>query len=597
MEWDFGGYASRNNVVCNDGKIIRPGAFDEQDGQEVTLVFMHDHKNLDNIIGRAKIECRPDGTYCYGKFNDSPKGQLAKRDVMDGSLNALSIWANDLVFGPVKDIVKGTIREISLVISGANPGAFIETTAIAHSGDGTETDAEIIFYPGEYIQTGVQYDEPNIAHSSETNKKDNEKENRDMANKETIKDVWDSMTELQQQIAVYLAEKMVEARLEEIENEKENAVAHSAFENGYAAGYTHQAFLNKEDVRAIMKKASRIGSLKDATVEYANDNFIQHDGFGEAQPYGIENVDYLFPDAVNAADEPYLIHEDDAWVEYVFEGARHIPTPRFKTVAADITTEEARARGYIKGNKKIDEVFGLLKRETTPTTVYKKQSFDNDDYIDIESFDVFAWIKRELQYQLKIEIARTAMIGDGRSTASPDKINETHIRPIFNDDDLFTIKAHMESTPDGDGQVLAKEFMNTIRMNRKHWKGTGTPTLFTTEDMLENMLSINDGVGRPLYADVEAIARTLRVKRIVTIPQMDGLVRTDARLGKNFDVYGVMVNMSDYTFGANKGGKTSMFQDFNMDYNKHQFLVESRLSGALTKPYSAMTIEADHVGD
>lgn len=608
-EWDFSGYASRNDIRCADGRVIRKGAFQEQDGAKVPLVYMHDHDNLDNVIGHAVMECRPDGLYCYGKFNDSPKGQLAKSQVYNGDLDSLSIWANDLVERG-KNVVHGVIREISLVLSGANPGAHIETLAISHSEDGSGTEA--IIYPGEFISMEELDDisEPTeevIAHSGteeqpkeeakeeapkEPEKKEEpkkeEKETTEMAEEKTVKDVFDAMTEEQQNVVLFMIAQALK------ENKKNGGadMAHSVFEEG-TQYESNRSILSHDAFKEIVKAAKKLGSMKEALVEFANDNCLAHDGTDDRQTYGIRDIEYLFPDAKALNDEPLLIQDDDSWVAEIIDGARHQPFSRVKTTFANITEDEARALGYIKGKLKKEEVFSLGKRTSSPQTIYKKQKLDRDDILDITGFDVLAFVKREMRIKLNEELARAILIGDGRASSSDDKILEAHIRPIFNDEDLFTIKVNLTFDASDDESAKAKKFIKGVIKNRKLYKGSGNPTLFTTEDMLVEMLLIEDGIGHALYADEQALARTLRVKKIVTVPQMDGLVRNDAKEAKNYNVHGVLVNMKDYTIGADKGGEINMFEDFDIDYNQEKFLLETRCSGMLTVPFSAMVIESE----
>lgn len=589
--YDFSGWATKNDLLCTDGRTIRKDAFKDCDGMTVPLVWMHDHMNPENVLGHALLENKEEGVRAYGSFNDTELGQIAKKQVEHGDITHLSIWANNLRQNG-GDVLHGMIREVSLVLAGANPGAFIDFPIVAH-GEESETDA--VIYTGEDIEL-YHADEKTEnskepASKEEENKKESEKKEdskeEEMAEEKkerTVKDVYDEMTDEQKKVVAYLVGMAVEGD-EEVDEEEmeeeEDEVKHNVFDN---SEMEQGGVLSHADMEQIFANAKKIGSLKDAYEDYMEENdslaHTVYDRNGEAVTYGMADIDYLFPDARTLQDRPEFIKRDDNWVRKVLDGAHHTPFSRIKSVFANITMDEARARGYVKGKLKKDEVFSLLKRATDPQTIYKKQKLDRDDVIDITDFDVVAWLRMEMRQMLDEEIARAALIGDGRLVSDDDHISEEHIRPIAKDADLYNIKV---SVPAGSPNV-AKDFIKKAIKARKDYKGSGTPTLFTTEDMLTDMLLLEDGFGHFLYANQAALATVLRVKEIVTVPVFEGV-----KLG-GADLLGVIVNMADYNFGADKGGAVSMFDDFDIDYNQMKYLIETRCSGALTKPYSAITI-------
>lgn len=557
--YDFSGWATKAHLRCADGRTIMKDAFKDNDGQTVPLVWNHQHNRPDDILGHALLENREDGVYTYCTFNDTDSARKAKLLVEHGDVNALSIYANKLKQNGM-NVLHGAIREVSLVLAGANPGAFIDNV-IVH---GEESEDSAIIFTGEEIE---------LYHAEEVAEPEEEKtnkENKDMEEKKstekTVKDVFDAMTE-EQKLVVYA---MVAAAQEEKENEgDENKMKHNVFENDETN--PENALSHSEEV-AILSDGKRYGSLKES--------MLQH---------GIENIGYLFPDHKNVTNEPLFIDRDQTWVHKVMAGVHKTPFSRIKSLFANITADEARAKGYTKGNKKLEEVFTLLKRTTDPTTVYKKQAFDRDDVVDITDFDVVAWTKKEMRGKLDEELARAYLIGDGRSTSSNDKIDETHIRPIWTDDDLFTIKADVKVKANATDAEKAKEFIRTAIKARKNYKGSGNPTLYATEDIVTECLLLEDLNGRVIYDSMDKLEKALRVKEIVTVPVMENKTRNVD--GTTKELLGLIVNLSDYNVGADKGGAVNMFDDFDIDYNKEKYLIETRCSAALTVPYSAIALE------
>ena len=610
---DFQGWASKNNLLCTDGRVIRENAFAHQNGAVVPLVWNHRHDTPSAIIGKATLVNKPDGVYCYGLFNNTKFGNMCKELVAHGDVTSLSILANQLK-QKGHDVMHGMIREVSLVLAGANPQAFIEDMDLAH-GEDAEYEARI--YPQEPIichgDDDFEEQEPentpaeenpegNPTNESEPesdptpanqNGEENPVENNPATNPElqhaddnrTVADVIDSMNDEQQNVLFALLGQAL------TENKEDNTMAHNAFESG--ANTTAQ--LTRENFALLAKEAKACSSLKEAVLAHMDDMEGLSDALAHAD-YGIENIEYLFPDDRNVTRQPQFIQRDMSWVSGVMSGVHHVPFSRIKSVFADITADEARAKGYLKGKLKKEEVFTLLKRSTTPQTIYKKQKLDRDDIIDIVDFDVVAWLKSEMRMMLNEEIARAILVSDGRSTASDDKIKEDNIRPIWTDADLYTIKVGIDSVTYNDDDKLAKEFIRQCIKSRKDYKGSGNPALYTTEEMLTNMLLLEDGIGHRLYKTEEELRTALRVSKIVTVPVMEGLTRevtheTDSKAYIH-SLLGIIVNLTDYTVGADKGGAVSMFDDFDIDYNQQKYLMETRCSGALTKPYSAITIES-----
>lgn len=585
FDYDCSGWATKANTKCYDGLTIAEDAFKGCSGQTVPMVYNHDHSSLDNVIGHALLENRKGGVYAYAKFNDTPTGQTAKKCVENGDLNAFSIWANGLQKSG--QVVKhGVIRELSLVLAGCNPGALIQEV-VKHSADNMDDEgceAFIFNDPGSLsLEHGMDpegnpLEEAVLAHS------DDNKEDGKMAeetNGKTLKEVYNSMTDEQKECC----HALVGLALEEQDGdggedeEDESDMKHNVFDKD--AGKQTVLKHSIDDINSIIKGAKTSGTLKAAF-----DNAGVEQGEIDELSHGIDNIDWLFPEDHLLDTTPRIIDKPDDWVSVVMGAVHHIPFSRFKSMFADLTEEDASAKGYFKGNFKKEEVFGLLRRSTSPTTVYKKQKLDRDDVIDITSFDVVAWLKQEMRLKLNRELALAYLLGDGRLAASEDKIDENCIRPVFNDSDLFTIKVQCKTTGLTTVEDKYKALIKQILRSRKEYRGSGTPTLFTTEDALTEMLLLEDGIGHPLYADEAALARKLRVKNIVTIPEMEG--RKGAKGG---DLVCLIVNLADYTVGADKGGAVSMFDDFDIDFNAQKYLIETRCSGALTTPFSAMAVE------
>lgn len=569
FDYDFSGWATKANVKCFDGLTIAPNAFKECDGQVVPVVWNHDHSSPDNVLGHALLQNRKEGVYAYVKLNNTSSGQTAKACVDNGDIDAMSIFANG-VQKAGRTVMHGMIKELSLVIAGCNPGALIDEV-VKHSADGTETDSsEAYIYTdsGLSLKHGLDPDDnpledEALQHSDDSSETDKDKKGESKmadTNEKTVKEVFDTLTEEQKNVVYAL----IGAALDD-NKETEDETMHHCFENNDGPVLKH----SMDELNAAMADGKRCGSMKDA--------FIQH---------GIDDVEWLFPDDHVLDTPPHIIDNDQTWVGKVMNGVHHIPFSRIKSMSADLTEEDARAKGYIKGNFKKEQVFGLLKRSTSPTTVYKKQKMDRDDIADITSFDVIAWLKKEMRTKLNEELARAYLIGDGRNTASDDKINEGNIRPIVNDDDFYTIKVQAAVASSADTVTKIKAAMNASLKARKDYKGSGNPTLFTTEDNLTDMLLLEDKIGHRLYKNETEVAQAMRVKEIVTVPQMAGM-----KGSKGGELFGIVVNLADYTVGADKGGAVNMFEDFDIDYNQQKYLIETRCSGALTVPFSAMAIE------
>ena len=559
-DYDFSGWATRNNLKCSDGRTIIKDAFKANDGLVVPLVWNHNHTDANNVLGHCLLENREDGVYTYGKFNDTEQGQNAKILVEHGDVTALSIYANQLK-QQGGNVLHGQIREVSLVLAGANPGAFIDTV-ITHSDD---LDEEAIIYTGEYFELSHSAsDNTKIDESKEKVKEETKKEEpKKMEKEKTVQEVFDELTEEQKTVVYALIGQAIEDAQKQMNEEGDNEeMKHNVFENDN----NEEILQHAEELNAALADAKRYGSLKDSVLAH-----------------GITNIDYLFPEATNLNPTPEFISDDTGWVRKVLSAVHHTPFSRIKSQFADITAEDARANGYIKGKLKKEEVFSLLKRTTNPTTIYKKQKLDRDDVVDITDFDVVAWIKGEMRMKLDEEIARAILIGDGRLSSSDDKINEQCIRPVYNDHELYTVKAEV-TVPEGGEK--AKEFIKAVIRNRKLYKGTGSPTLYTTEDMISDCLLLEDKNGRVIYESLDKLANVLRVKEIVPVPVMEG-----AKGSKGGELLAILVNLADYNVGADKGGAVNMFDDFDIDYNQQKYLIETRCSGALVKPYSAIAFE------
>ena len=554
-KYDFSGWATRNDIKCSDGRTIRKNAFKDNDGQTVPLVWNHSHNDPANVLGHALLENRDQGVYAYCTFNNSELGQTAKELVEHGDVTSLSIYANKLQQNG-GDVIHGAIREVSLVLAGANPGAYIDSVMI----HGEESDEEAVIFTGENISLSHAESEPQPEEKIE--------EEKSMAREKTVQDVFNELTEEQKQVVYALIGQALEDA-QGGEDEGDDEMKQNVFDRDEQ--YSENV-LSHSDMMDIISDAKRYGSMKDS--------FLAH-----TQTYGIENVDFLFPDPENVNMPPTFIERDMGWVQKVMGSVHHTPFSRIKSMFADITADEARAKGYIKGNMKKEEVFTLLKRTTTPTTIYKKQKMDRDDVVDITDFDVIAWLKKEMRLMLDEEIARAILIGDGRLSSSDDKINETNVRPILTDEDLYTVKANITVAANATGSEKAKAFIDAVIRSRKDYKGSGNPTLFTTEDMVTECLLLEDSMGHKLYKSETELATTLRVKEIVTVEVMEGVKDKTSH-----DVAGIIVNLADYNVGADKGGAVNMFDDFDIDYNQQKYLIETRCSGALIKPYSAIAL-------
>lgn len=570
-KYDFSGWATRNDIRCSDGRTIRKGAFAEQDGTTVPLVWNHNHVDADNVLGHAILENRDQGVYAYCFFNDTKQGNNAKELVTHGDICSLSIFANQLKQNG-GDVIHGAIREVSLVLAGANPGAKIENI-MAH-GDNSEEEA--IIYNDS--------DEINLAHSEEKEKM--EEENKE----KTVKDVIDSMTEEQRNVMYALIGEAIESTKNESDddqsNEEENQMKHNAFENEDQNKKEETETLSHSEFMEIVSEAKRKGSMKDAFLDH-NITEIPY------LAHSITNVGNLFPESKAVSRVPEVVDRDQTWVGNVMASVKHTPFSRVKSFYANITADEARAKGYVKGAKKVEEVITALKRTTDPQTVYKLQKMDRDDIIDITDFDVVAWLKGEMRGKLDEEIARAILIGDGRDSSSSDKVDPLRIRPIYQDDATYTVKRILTRASGADDSAFAKAFIKDVVKSRKEYKGSGNPTLYTTEDMLTSMLLIEDTTGRVIYDTIEKLKTALRVRDIVTVPVMENVGREDTQAKKKWNLLGVLVNLSDYNVGADKGGSVNMFDDFDINYNKYEYLIETRCSGALVKPYSAITFEEE----
>lgn len=587
-KYDFHGWATRNDLRCSDGRIIRRDAFKHCDGKIVPLVWNHRHDDPTNVLGHALLENREDGVYAYCAFNDSEAGKAARLLVEHGDISALSIFANGLKQDG-SNVLHGDIKEVSLVLAGANPGASI-ANVIRH-GETVEDEADI--YTGEDFIVGMEEDKKNIEHSDSDMKEKKEVDSDD----KTVADVLKTFTPDQQKVLYQLVTDALAAKDEAQDetNEKKdennknggnNTMKHNVFDNSEQ----NENVLQHDDFQAIISDAKRYGSMREAFENYAKDHDVDINELTHSADYGIENIGYLFSDDKAITREPIMVSRNMDWVAKFTNSVRHTPFSRIKSLFANITEDDARAKGYIKGNVKKEEVFTLLKRSTTPTTVYKKQKIDRDDVIDIVDFDVVAWLKREMRVMLDEEIARAALVGDGRVSSSDDKIDPIHIRPIWTDDDFYTIKQTVSVASSDNESTIAKNFIKQCIKARKNYKGSGNPTLYTTEDMLTDMLLLEDTTGRVIYESTAKLATTLRVKEIVTVPVMENLTRTDDN-SKVHTLLGIIVNPYDYTIGADKGGAVNMFDDFDIDYNQQKYLIETRCSGALTLPYSAIAVE------
>ena len=576
FDYDFSGYVTKANMKCYDGLTIAPNAFKGDNGKKVPVVWNHNHSGPEYVLGHALLQNRKDGVYAYVKLNDTPSGQTALEAVRCGDIDAMSIFANGLQKAG-QTVMHGVIRELSLVLAGCNPGALIDEI-VAHGADNDGEGGEAFIYTdgGISLKHGLDPDD---------NPLNEEDDDMAKAGGKTLEEVYNSMTPEQQKCCCALVGMAKDGLDEENDpdeddedydeddydddedyEDEEDDMKHNVFDNDPEQGVLRHSM---DEINAAIADGKSCGSMKDA--------FIAH---------GIEDVEWLFPEDHLLDTPPRIIDRDQSWVSKVMSGVHHIPFSRVKSMAADLTEEDARAKGYIKGNFKKEQVFSLLKRSTTPTTVYKKQKMDRDDVADITGFDVIAWLKQEMRVKLNEELARAYLIGDGRLSSSDDKINEGNIRPIYNDDDLFTIKVQVETAAGDDTATKLDKMMTAVLKARKNYKGAGNPTFYTTEDILTDLRLMKDKIGHRLYKNDAEVAEALRVKEIVTVPQMENMKGVN---GGEF--VGLIVNLADYTVGADKGGAVNMFDDFDIDYNQQKYLIETRCSGAMTTPFGAMAIE------
>lgn len=602
MKYDFSGYATRNNIKCSDGRVIMRDAFKDNDHKKVPLVWQHDHMSPDNVLGHAMLENREDGVYAYGCFNDTPSGLNAKELVKNGDVRALSIYANKLKQDGA-NVIHGAIREVSLVLAGANPGAYIDTVMVHSDGDEETEDAEICFNlnsnPVIYHSDEVDDKKDNvddesdgvISHTDKSNEKEKDMANNTGSDDKTVQDVIDSMTDEQKNVLYTLVGMAADGSLD---NEGDDDMKHNAFED------EDDYMAHSIDYDELLRDAKRSGSLRDAVIQHGLEDvsyadYLEH---GKAT-YGIDQIDTLFPDFKSLNTPPAFVSRNMDWVKDVMNSVSHTPFSRIKSMFANITADEARARGYTKGKKKLEEVFTLLKRTTTPQTIYKKQKFDRDDVIDITDFDVVAWVKGEMRMMLDEEIARAILIGDGRSDSSDDRIFPTNIRPVWQDDTFYTIRAQVDTKGMTTEEDKTEAVIKAIIRARKNYKGSGNPVFYTTEDVLTDMLLLENKIGDVKYKTKQELANRLRVSDIVTVEVMEGQTRKgDASKGdatdsatKDLNLVGLIVNLKDYNVGADKGGAVAMFDDFDIDYNQQKYLIETRCSGALIKPYAAISVE------
>lgn len=574
FDYDFSGYATKANTKCYDGLTIAPNAFADDNGRKVPVVWNHNHSGPEYVLGHALLQNRRDGVYAYVKMNDTPSGQTALEAVRSGDIDAMSIFANGLKKAG-QTVMHGVIRELSLVLAGCNPGALIDEI-VAHGADSDGEGGEAFIYTdgGLSLKHGLDPDDNPLNEEDDEMAKEGGK---------TLEEVVDTMNDEQKE-ALYALVGMAKNDLDEDDDpeeddydeeddeddyddyDEEDDMKHNVFDNDPKQGVLRHSM---DEINAAIADGKSCGSMKDA--------FIAH---------GIEDVEWLFPEDHLLDTPPRIIDNDQSWVSKVMSGVHHIPFSRVKSMSADLTEEDARAKGYIKGNFKKEQVFSLLKRSTTSTTVYKKQKMDRDDVADITGFDVIAWLKQEMRVKLNEELARAYLIGDGRLSSSDDKINEGNIRPIYNDDDLFTIKVQVETAAGDDTATKLDKMMTAVLKARKNYKGAGNPTFYTTEDILTDLRLMKDKIGHRLYKNDAEVAEALRVKEIVTVPQMENMKGVN---GGEF--VGLIVNLADYTVGADKGGAVNMFDDFDIDYNQQKYLIETRCSGAMTTPFGAMAIE------
>ncbi len=583
MDYDFSGWATRNNIECSDGRTIMKDAFKDNDGQKVPLVWNHQHDDPNEVLGHALLENRDEGVYAYCKFNDTESGQTAKSLVLNGDVDKLSIYANKLKSN-MKQVVHGCIREVSLVLAGANPGAYIDSVVV-HA-DGAEDEEEGTIYTDEQISVNAEHSEEKSEEKEETEMNDNSeiKHAETETEEKTVQEVFDTLTDEQKEVVyAIIGEAVEEAKNDagdedEGEEEGEENMKHNVFDND---NNREDVLAHSEFVKAAIADAKKYGSMRESFIAHAEEEGLDWNENNDFSP--------LFPDATNINREPIMVEKDNSWVAKVMAQVKHSPFSRVKNTLGRMDESTARAKGYIKGSKKANIQMAVLNRVTTPTTVYIKNDIDRDDVIDITDFDVVAWQKKEMRKQLDKELALAMLLGDGRDVSDQYKINEQNIRPVVSDDDLYTIKYVVTEGVDynnagnshSENDSVAKGIIRAALKARKNYKGSGRPTFYTTEDCLTDMLLIEDQNGRVIYDSIDKLATALRVSEIVTIPEMES--RTD--------IYGIIVNLNDYTAGADKGGSVNMFDDFDIDYNQMKYLMETRMSGALTQPYSAIVLK------
>lgn len=601
-DYDFGGWATRNNIKCSDGRTILKDAFKENDGQKVPLVWNHQHNDVNEVLGHALLENREDGVYAYCKFNNTESGQTAKALVANGDVDKLSIYANKLKTH-MNNVMHGCIREVSLVLAGANPGAYIDSVVV--HGDGADVEEEGVIYTDEALELSHSEGEDTETENSNENQngnfednleEDNNKKEDSNMNKDkekdlehsdegqTVEEIYNGMTDIQKEaVCAIVGQAVADATGEDYEDDDEennnddggSNMKHNVFDKETE---NDEVLQHSEIIADAIKDAKKYGSMKES--------FIQH-----AAIENITNIDKLYPDATELYKEPRMIEEDRSWVAKVMNGIKHTPFSRVKTTFGRMTEPQARAKGYIKGNKKVDIQMSVLNRVTTPTTVYIKNEIDRDDVVDITDFDVVAWQKREMRKQLDKELALAMLLGDGRNISDQNKINEQNIRPIVSDDDMYTIKYTITEGRDYNqtgnshsaNDSFTKGIVRAALRSRKQYKGSGRPTFFTTEDYVTDMLLIEDQNGRRIYESIQTLATALRVDEIVTIPEMEAEAYAN--------IVGIIVNLQDYTSGADKGGSVNMFDDFDIDFNQMKYLMETRCSGALVVPYSAIVLK------
>ena len=602
-DYDFSGWATKSNIKCSDGRTIMNNAFKDNDGQKVPLVWNHQHDDPNEVLGHALLENRADGVYAYCKFNDTESGRTAKELVRNGDVDKLSIFANKLKT-VANNVIHGCIREVSLVLAGANPGAYIDSVVM--HGEGSEMEEEGVIYTDEKIDILQHSDEESDSSKKEDSKEmeeekkeQEEKDNKEKKDEKTVKEVFDTLNEEQKEAVYAIVGQAIEDSKkanddnkdndenddssDDEENNKDKGDSEVMKHNVFDKEDNQEVLMHSEIINDAVREAKKYGSMKES--------FIAH-----AEANNMENYEILFPDATELYKEPRVIEEDRSWVAKVMNAVKHTPFSRVKTTFGRMSETEARAKGYIKGTLKTDVKMSFLNRVTTPTTVYIKNDIDRDDVIDITDFDIVAWQKREMRKNLDKELALAMLLGDGRNVSDPNKINEQNIRPVIKDNEMYTIQYTVTDGVDynnaknshSENDSVTKGVVRAAIKSRKEYKGSGNPTFYTTEDLLTDMLLIEDQNGRLIYDSIQKLCTALRVDEIVTIPEMEGEAYKD--------IYGIIVNMADYTAGADKGGSVNMFDDFDIDYNQMKYLMETRMSGALTVPYSAIVLKKEAKG-